>query len=175
MPKYTSVNSKWPEGTNEGREIIPTPQEAISGAKRLYRKAFGKPFKGKVKLTSGRNYTYVRRHVLYVNPNQKTWQGNGGWHEIIHGISHHASQALWKENHGPNHATIERDLIEYTVSHGFLEGKLKSKVALPPDKKSIQLDRTLASINRWEAKLKRAQRALIKLHQKRKRYERTTA
>lgn len=171
MAKYQSVNGKWPEGTNDGRDIVPSEQEAISGAKRLYRKAFGKPFRGKVKTTSGRNYTYVRRHVLYVNPNQKSWAGNGGWHEIVHGLSHYAARSIWNEAHGARHAFIERELIEYVVAHGFLEGKLRSKAKPKPEKKIEKHAALLTKIQRWESKLKRAQNALKKLNRTLVRYE----
>lgn len=172
MAKYENVNGKWPVGTNEGRDLIPTNQEAITGAKRLWRKAFGKAFKGKVQITSGRRYTWVRNHVLYVNPNQKTWKGNGGWHEIVHGISHIASQRLWKENHGPRHAFIERELIEYVVNNGFLDGKLKREIKAKPDKREIRYSNVVTRIARWETKLKRAQTALRKLRSTKARYAR---
>lgn len=172
MAKYQSVNGKWPEGTNDGRDLIPTDKEAISGAKRLYRKAMGRPFRGKVKLTSGNRYTYVRGGILYVNPNEKNWTGkNGGWHEIVHGLSHHAARRLWNEAHGPRHAFIERELIDYVVSHGFLDGKLKreSKPKLPV--KEARYTSILTRIKKWETKLKRADTALRKLRRAKARYE----
>lgn len=172
MAKYESVNGKWPAGTNEGRDLIPTEQEAVTGAKRLWRKAFGKAFKGKVQITSGRRYTWVRNHVLYVNPNQKTWKGNGGWHEIVHGISHIASQRIWKENHGPRHAFIERELIEYVVSNGFLDGKLRRETKTAPAAKDVKYDRVIKRISAWETKAKRAATALRKLHKTKARYDR---
>jgi hypothetical protein len=55
--QYVSVNGKWPEGTNDGRNIVPDGQEAISACKRLYRRAFGKPWSGKWELTTGNRYT----------------------------------------------------------------------------------------------------------------------
>lgn len=172
MAKYDSVNRIWPEGTNEGRNIILSDQECMALAKRLYRKAFGKPFKGKIKITSGRNYTYVRSHVLYVNPNQTTWQGNGGLHEIVHGISHLAARRLWNEAHGPNHATIERDLIDYVINNGFHLGKLKSKAKPKPDRKTKRVESIATRIKKWEAKRKRAETALRKLNRAKKRYDR---
>lgn len=166
---YISVNGKWPEGTNDGRDIIPTEQEAISACKRLYRRAMGKPFIGKFKITSGRRYTWIRNGVFYVNPNQKSWAGNGGWHEIVHMISHIASSRRYNENHGSRHASIERDLIQYVVEQGWLDGKLKTKAAPKPDKKTAKLDSVASRIKKWESKLKRAETALRKLRRTEKR------
>jgi hypothetical protein len=58
LPKYHSVNSRWPEGTHEGRDLRPSPQEAVAAARRLYRFAMKKPFPGKVRITSGNRYTW---------------------------------------------------------------------------------------------------------------------
>ena len=54
---YERVNGAWPEGTNDGRDLKPTPQEALAGAKRLYRKAFGRPYKGKFIIATGNGRT----------------------------------------------------------------------------------------------------------------------
>lgn len=173
MAKYDSVNGQWPEGTDCGRGIKPSPQEAMAGAKRLYRVAMKRPFRGKVKLTSGRRDTRIRRHVLYVNPD---WRG-GGWHEIVHSISHHASYHHFRENHGPRHAFIERELTRYVVEHGWLEGKLKREPKAKPDLdiRALRRDRIIARIKKWEARRKRADTALKKLRRQRAYYDRMTA
>ena len=175
MAKYDSVNGQWPEGTNDGRDIIPTPEEAMSGAKRLYRVALGKPYRGTMKLTSGRRHTWIRRHVFYVNPNEKRWSGssiNGGWHEIVHSISHLAARRLYREGHGPRHAWIEKELIAHVVRSGWLDGKLKRKASEPKpvDPKAEKLTSIEARIKRWQAKQKRAATALRKLERQRKYY-----
>lgn len=171
--KYQSVNGAWPEGTHDGRDLKPTPQEALAGAKRLYRKAFGRPFKGKLKLTSGRRYTWIRSGVLYVNPDYR----GGGWHEIVHAISHYAARRLHPraKPHGPQHAWIERELITYVVKSGWLEGRLKRPEKPPKvvDVRLVRYQRTLAKIKAWERKAKRAETALRKLNQTRSYYERT--
>jgi hypothetical protein len=170
---YESVNGAWPEGTNDGRDIVPTPQEALAGARRLYRKAFGRPFKGKMKLTSGRRYTYIRCGIFYVNPNQN---GDGGWHEIVHGISHYATARLHPRapGHGAQHAWIERELISYVVQSGWLDGKLRRPEKAKPDPISQRHERVLAGIRRWEQKKRRAENALKKLARQRRYYERPT-
>src|SRR4051812_46509336 len=151
MAKYQSVNGKWPESTREGRDLVPTEQEAITGAKRLYRKAMGKAFKGKVKATSGRRYTWIRSGVMYVKPNM---DGKGGWHEIVHGLSHYAARRLWGEAHGARHAFIERELVEYVMTHGFLEGKLKRETKPKPPVKELRYTSIITRIKKWETKQK---------------------
>jgi hypothetical protein len=174
VEKYHGVNSQWPEGSNQGRNLKQSPQEAMAGARRLYRLAFKKPFKGEVKLTSGRRYTFIRRGVMYVNPDQDTWQGGGGWHEIVHGLSHYASARLYPNarGHGSQHASVERDMIEHVVASGWLDGKLRRPEKAKPDLKTVRHARVLASIRRWETKLKRAETALRKLKRQKAHYER---
>lgn len=169
---YDSVNSAWPADTNDGRNLKPTPQEALAAAKRLYRFAFKRPFRGQMKLTSGRRYTQIRSGVFYVNPD---WRG-GGWHELVHLFSHYASSRLYPHarGHGSLHSTLERDLIEHVVRSGWLEGKLRR-----PERRKPQVDvcelrhrRVLARIARWQSKMKRAQTMLRKLARQRAYYER---
>lgn len=102
MATYQGVNRSWPEGTSDGRNLKPTPQEALSAARRLYRFALKKPFKGKMKLTSGNRYTWIRSGVFYVNPDYR----GGGWHELVHLISHQMAQRLYPNHpsHGGRHA-----------------------------------------------------------------------
>lgn len=177
--KYQSVNGAWPEGTNEGRNLKPTPQEAMAGAKRLYRIAFGKPFKGTMKLTSGNRFTYIRNGVFYVNPDYGAMEGfpesGGGWHEIVHGISHYACSRLHPnaKGHGHQHAFIERELIKAVVSKGWLEGKLRRepKIKAPAD----PAKRIVESLARWQSKRKRAETAIRKLERKLRYYERKAA
>jgi hypothetical protein len=173
MPeKYQSVNGAWPDGTREGRDLKPTSQEALAGAKRLYRVAMGKSWRGPTKLVTGRKRTWIRYGVLLVNPDEgggllksvklmggKPYVRNGGgWHEIVHSISHLAARRLYGEAHGPRHAWIERQLINHVVSNGWLEGKLKrpEKVAEPGDDVRAKLVSIDARVKRWHSKAKRA-------------------
>jgi hypothetical protein len=60
MPaNYTHVNAAWPDIVPK-----PTPQEALTGAKRLFRLAMGRKFRGTWKLTSGRRHTWPRSRVF---------------------------------------------------------------------------------------------------------------
>lgn len=174
--KYHSVNSMWPEGTNDGRDIKPTPQEAIAACRRLYRFAMKRPFRGRVELTSGNRHTWIRRHVLYVNPDETRWPGasGGGWHEIVHSMSHLCCARLFPKakGHGPQHAFLEREMIEHVVKSGWLDGKLRRPEKPAPTKadKTAAKDAAIeASIKRWETKRKRAETALKKLRKKRAR------
>lgn len=181
-PKYHSVNSQWPEGTRDGRDLKPTPQEAISAAKRLYRKWMGKPYSGKWGITSGRRHTYPMGGVFYVNPDH--W--GGGWHELVHSMSHYVSDRLSSSRvddlrvikphrgHGLTHAFVEREMIRYVVERGWHLGGLKrERKAKPPvDAKQVRYSRVLSRIELWERREKRAKNALKKLRASKARYER---
>jgi len=174
--KYSSVNGAWPDG--ELPEL--TAQEAVSAAKRLYRLVMKHSFRGPVVVTSGNRYTWKYRGELRVNPNRRNAL-HPGWHDMVHTLSHYCHRRL-HPSHKPHdgrgtHAFIEKTMIEHVVNSGWLEGKLKRperttpKVDMP-DKNRKQV---LAGIKRWEAKIRRAQNALRKLHKKRKYYERLEA
>lgn len=173
-PKYHSVNSLWPPSTNEGRDLKPTQQEAMAAAKRLYRFAMKKPFAGKVKLTSGRRYTWIRNHVLYVNPDLG---GTGGWHELVHLMSHLCAQRLFPNarGHGHQHLFLEKEMIRHVVSSGWLDGKLRKAERPKLAAAEAQRENIVTRIKRWETKKKRAETALWKLRQKAARLERRLA
>lgn len=164
---YVAVVAAWPE-----QVPVPTPQEALSGAKRLYRKFLGRAWTGKWALTSGKRYTRVLNGVYYVNPNSPYY---GGWKDIVHFMSHRICRRLYPgaPGHGHTHARLEREMIEYVISQGWLEGKLKR----PEEERAVvslsdvRRDRVLANIERWETKMKRAKTALKKLYRQRKYYE----
>jgi len=162
------VNDKWPRAYP-----IPTDQEAITGAKRLYRKAMGRPWPGKVKIVRGNRHTWSRGWVLCVNPNQSN--GFGGWRSIVHGISHYCHRRLnpRDKDHSSKQAYLERDLTDYVLEKGFLEGKLKSK-ATPKKKTDPVQTRYLKMIERkknWEKKSARAEKALQKVKTEIRQYE----
>lgn len=168
---YEQVNAAWPAGTRDGRDIKPSPEEALSAAKRLYRIAMKRPFKGAVKLTSGRNYTWVRSGVLYVNPDQN----GGGWHEIVHALSHFAVRRLHPtaRDHGPQHAFIERMLIEEVVKRGWLDGKLKPKVKPLVSPAALRAERARRALARLMTRRKRIETAIRKRQRQVRYYEKT--
>lgn len=167
-PRYHSVNGAWPETMP-----IPTAQEAVTGAKRLYRLIMGRPFRGKVKVTSGNRYTYIRRGVLHVNPNERR---EPGWHGIVHGLSHHFHRRL-HPGHKPHdgrgtHAFIERTMIEHVVNSGWLDGKLKRPDKAKTDVTALRHQRVRDRLTAWEAKLRRAENAIRKLRRQLAYYDR---
>lgn len=167
---YEHVNGAWPVAQN----LLPplTAQEAVSAARRLYRLAMKQSFKGKVKITSGRNYTYIRYGVLRVNPER-------GWWILVHGLSHHCSRRLFpgSKPHDHQHAFLEKTLIEHVVNSGWLDGKLKRPEKPKPeiDVRVVRHQRIAARMERWEAKRKRAEQALKKLRRQNSYYERARA
>ena len=181
MTTYRAVNAMWPDPFP-----VPTSREAITGAKRLIRRAhrlaiedgaipkYAKLRPRKFKITSGRRYTEIRSGVWYVNPNQ----GNHwGWHQIVHGISHWAQRHYWPQadGHGPLHAWLESELADYAIKN-FLDGKLArpEKVKAPADKIAVRAAAVAKRIKKWEAKRRRADTALRKLHRQEKHYARRT-
>jgi hypothetical protein len=175
--KYQTVNGQWPANTNDGRDLKPTPKEALIAAKRLYRIGLKKPFRGRMQLTSGNRRTWVRSGVFYVNPDWTGWTGKGGgWHELVHDISHYVSFRMHPNarGHGFQHAFIEKELIKAVVEGGWLQRKLlrQTKAKAPVDIRQVRHQRTLASIKRWQAKEKRARNALRKLKRTSRYYER---
>jgi len=163
---YSQVNDPW-LSVPGGVTTKPDAQEAVSAAKRLYRKAMGKPFRGTFKITSGNRYNWIRRNVFSVNPGGHHF---GAWRDLVHDISHYAHQRLHPDSpaHGSIHRTLERELAIYVIESGWLTGKLKSK-AVPKakptgdQKRLLEGARIAERIKSWEAKERRAQNALKKL------------
>lgn len=171
--KYHSVNSQWPAN------LPPlSDQEALAGAKRLLRKAMGKKLRPgwKWKIATGNRRTWPRRGVFYVNPNRTgdLRHFQSGWPDIVHFISHWAMYALhptWSA-HCSAHLSLEKELTEYVIGQGWLEGKLKTEPKAVVPAIDRRYTNVVAGIARWSTKLKRAKTALAKLERKRKYYER---
>lgn len=129
--------SLWDRLVNEkfgGEYPVLSPEASVEAALRLYRKAMGKPFSGKIKLTSGNRRTWVRNGVMSVNPDERIWTGSRGLREIIHSISHLAHRHLHPLDapHSRRQAQLEGRLVTYAIKSGWLEpGKLK------PTKKTL--------------------------------------
>jgi hypothetical protein len=171
--RYQSVNGAWPDA-------VPalTAAEATSAAKRLYRLGMGRAFRGKTRLTSGRRYNYVRRGVLFVNPKGHHF---GGWRDLVHDLSHYCHRRK-HPGHKPHdgrgtHAFIERTMIEHVVNSGWLDGRLKrpDKPTKQTDVRALRQRRVLERLAAWEAKRKRAERALAKLRRQARYYEKSLA
>lgn len=169
--KYVRVNGQWPAD-------VPalTGPEAIAAAKRLYRFAMKKPWRGKWKLTSGNRFTWPRGSTFLVNPART---GNGletGWRDLVHMMSHYCHRQLWPraKPHSHQHHALEREMVEYVIKMGWLSGRLKpkpSKARSAPD----PFAGLVAREKRWTTKLRRATTALKKIARQRARLARRAA
>lgn len=168
--KYASVNGEWPS-------VVPpiTGPEAITAVKRLWRLTMKRPWRKKIKLTSGnRRGVRILGGVLRINP-------SAGWHDIVHSLSHRCHYQLHpthKAHDGRGtHAFIERQMIAHVVKSGWLDGKLKRPERQKPtvDSASVKFARITSRIAIWESKRKRAERALRKLRLSQRYYERKLA
>lgn len=159
------VNAKWPKPLPKL-----TAAEAERAARRLYRFVFGKACPYPTQITSGRNHSYIRNRTLRVNPDK-------GWSELVHGLSHSFYGKLHPDAkpHSGQHGSLERHMVQYVLDNGFLDGKLKAAEKVAPDPKAKRYAQVIDGIERWEAKLKRAENALKKLRTKQKYYEKTLA
>jgi hypothetical protein len=164
--RYATVNGQWPDG--------PLPKldgdEAIAAAIRLYRFAMKKPLRRSkpLRITSGNRRTSI--YYGRVNPER-------GWRDLVHSVSHHCHWRLHpneKAHDGMGrHAFLEREMIQYVVDQGWLEGKLKKPERARATKIETQTKRyesILARITAWERKRQRAETALKKLDRQRRYY-----
>lgn len=152
---------------------LPSEQEAESGAKRLFRFAMKKPFKGKVTFTSGNRYTWIysRHHAAR---HQNVWMKESGWHmrinrkddwgEIVHLLSHWCNYRLSPKDkaHSNSQLSLESRMTKYAIDAGFLRGKLKSKTKEKP-KRDLVVERhakIVARVENWKKKSKRAESML---------------
>jgi hypothetical protein len=167
--KYHAVNSQWPAAVPEL-----TGPEAIAAAKRLYRFAMKRSFKGKFQLVSGNRYTWIWSGKFLVNPKYTGRGAVNGRHDLVHFISHLCSSRLHPnaKSHGPQHHFLEKEMVEYVIRSGWLEGKLKRPKRAKASPVTIRAGRIEAGIKRWTAKLRRAETALRKLRRRKAYYER---
>jgi hypothetical protein len=167
---YRRVNAAWPA-------TVPalTAEEATRAARRLYRFVTKRTWRGAVVVTSGRRYTWIRSGRLIVNPTR-------GWRHLVHELSHVLESYAGTHGHTAAHARLEMRMVKEVVRRGWLGGKLATPVrpAAPmpsvdvrqSDARAEKLARTLAAIDRWEKKQRRAENALRKLHRRRRGLER---
>ena len=120
------INNKWRQAGLLYSDQQPDDKTAISGCKKLYRKAFGKAFKGKWVIVNRKNqYTwwkrYTNRSVIVVNPNREDDWGRKGWPDMVHLISHmaHAQLRPTERPHSVAQLELEKDLTNYALSDAF--------------------------------------------------------
>lgn len=172
---YERVNALWPADVS-----APTALEAVRAARRLWRFATGETFPAaNVRVTSGRRFTWVRRGVMSVNPDRDGHR-HRGWQALVHDLSHYLHYRInpGVAPHSGAHARLEMRLIKEVLRRGWLQGALrdKPKAEKPkPDEKALKYARTLAAIERWEAKRRRAENALKKLNRSLRAQERAMA
>ena len=175
------VNSKF-----EGQQPILSGEESVAAARRLYRHAMKKPFAGEVKLTSGNRYTWVRpltvtrkgnrvrTSVLAVNPDKRELHARG-LRALIHDLSHYCHQRLHPQDdpHSARQAYLERDLVDYAIKSGFLDGKLaRAKPAQERDVVKERYARIVARRDKWRVELEKAKKLLAKAEREAREYER---
>lgn len=170
--RYHAVNSQWPE-------TLPTltGPEAISAAKRLYRMATKRKWRGSWKLTSGRRFTWPRRSVFYVNPARTGDRAlETGWRDLVHMMSHWCFRELHPKRrpHDSRHEYLEREMVAYVLAQGWLEGKLRAKPSKARPKPDAR-QALEARAARWTTKLRRAETALRKIARQRARLARREA
>ena len=103
--------------------------------------------------------TRVRKCWLSLNGNTNTL--SKGWRRLVHDVSHYVHDFRFPDssNHDLAQAVIEKEMVNYVINQGWLEGKLKTKLKpkLTKDEKQnakiISLEKLIKS---WETKEKRA-------------------
>lgn len=166
------VNNKWPDVVPK-----PTAQEAILGARMLYRKFLGGKGPLKVAVTSGNRYTWKRNGTLYVNPDH----GWNGFRGIIHLLAHYAHRRVHpgKRPHHYTELELEKEMTNFAIEKGFHLGKLKREPKKAPatklEKAQAAAAKAKQAIAKWEAKRKRADTAIRKYKTRAKYYDKVAA
>lgn len=181
----------------QGEQPILSPEESVMAARKLYRHAFGKAFRGEVRLTSGNRYTWVKRErvvvrrgglalatlkdVLVVNPDKREGTTRG-LRSIIHDLSHYAHSRKHPNDapHSIRQARLERDLAVFALSRDWHKGGLRKpekaqpvKVEKPKaDPVVLRYRRMVARRNKWKRELDRSRRLLAKAEVEVRTYER---
>lgn len=153
---YAPVNTGWPAGPAPLPPV--TREEATRAAARLV-----KHFKGP------RHAARVRRVWI----TRDSYSGlQRGWRRLVHDVSHRvydAQRSRLLRPHGGIHAHLEREMVEYVVTKGWLTGTLRSKPAVPlstDQRRAKELKGAREAIVTWQRKQKLAG-TKIKVWQKR--------
>lgn len=148
--------------------VVPTPEEAIRGARLLLAEGFRLHDKRKLnrkwmfRITSGNRQTRPSvRGVFMVNPDEAPL---GGWAEIVHSISHHVHHRVNPRLSGHQfHAFTEERLVAYAIARGFHLGALKRKPRAAKDPVAVKRAALAARLKGWTTKAKRADTAIRKI------------
>ncbi len=171
----------WDRLVNDRFEDQPilSPEASVLAARKLYRHAMGKAFTGKVELTSGRRYTWIRRGVMYVNPDCRQSRIRG-LRAIIHDLSHWCHYRLHPRDkpHSVRQARLESKLVTFAITRGWHEGALVVEPKPEKPKPDLVVQRHARMISRrdkWRREAERAKRLLAKVEREVRAYERSHA
>ncbi len=163
-----------------GQQPILSGPESIAAAKKLYRHAMGKAWKGKWELTSGSRRTWARYGVFVVNPDERRHTGRG-LREIIHSVSHFCHERLHPTDkpHSIRQVRLEAKLAKFAVDRNcWQDGSLVKADPIPPapkpkpDAVKVRYQRMVARHEKWAKELDRAKRLLLKAQVEVRAYER---
>jgi hypothetical protein len=173
------VNERW-----GGVSPVLSPEDSVKAAKRLYRHAMGREWKGPVKLTSGNRYTWVRHGYLVVNPDMVQRECRG-LRAMIHDLSHYAHSRLHPSEapHSRRQAQLEGKLVTYALKSGFADGRVRALGPAPKPKpepapkpvvdKVVQKHaRMVARRDKYRTEAARLERLLAKAEREVRDYER---
>lgn len=173
------VNERW-----GGQQPVLSPEDSIRAAKRLYRQAMGREWIGPVQLTNGRRYTWVRRGVLFVNPDMPQARMRG-LRAMIHDISHFAHARLHPSEapHSRRQVLLEGRLVTYAIKMGWGDGAVRKigpaprpkpePAPKPPVDKVVQKHaRMVARRDKYRAEVERFTRLLAKAEREVRDYQR---
>jgi hypothetical protein len=169
-PRYAPIASLW------ASMIRPplTRHEAARAARRIYRRFGARTLGGPAMSTAARFDGRVRRCWITTRQNAPS---SKGWERLVHDVSHRlfALRHPHFRAHDGGHATLEREIAQFVVVQGWLNGTL-CKPAAPPTTKAQRhaqdLARVQARIERWNSKMRRAHNALNKLKRRQRALQR---
>jgi hypothetical protein len=180
-PRYAGVATALPA-------VLPpiTKPEALNAYARLVR-AFGGVASipvGVLEQRGGRAITTKRTRGRQVWAATKPTTGHHkGWGRLIHDAAHYVFEKRHPSArpHDGGHATLEREMAEYVAKRAdtWLAGALKPASQRPTvrpstgERRATALLRAREGIARWEAKARRADRALRKLRARERRLLKT--
>lgn len=164
-PRYAPVAASLPD------RLPPISRLEAERAARGICRAFGKVALGGPSQLYPVRFTGTARRC-WISPHETTGHYKG-WGRLIHDLSHRIFERRHPtfRPHDGGHATLEREIAEYVVRAGWLDGRLKSKQKPKPDVRAVRYQRVCERLDRWQAKLRRAQTAIRKLSRAKRRYD----
>ena len=174
----------WDRAVNDlwgGARPVLSPEASLAAAKKLWRHATGKTWRGKWKLASGNRHTWPRGGVFAVNPDRSGWGSECGIRDIIHGISHYAHRRLHPGDkpHSIRQLQLEARLTKFaaariTIWQAPPAAATPEPAAAPakPDKVVLRYRSMVRRRDKWQAEVDRAKRLAAKAAREVREYER---